>query len=144
MKMRYAGSIRFFLVLLMKRKLNSMDKFNGTIMLLVPLIGLTYLLINFVLQIQAKKKLIENLRRHEKLILKVLADNAIRKKDDYSEKEFEILLCVIRKEIEYINNKQYKRVIKKTIERKNTPNQIQYLKELFSDKRLGKNLQLIS
>jgi hypothetical protein len=93
-----------------------------------------YLFVNIRLQIRAKNRLEVNLKRDYKKLL-----NEIRQMPSFvtEEEESELLIMMLRKEIENLNNNTDKKVLQKTLDKKNFNNQKSFVKKVFSESGLS-------
>lgn len=107
-----------------------------TMMGLAVIFSIVYLLSNFILQYRIEKAL-ENIIKNNKDVIKkeyYKQMNSILKKD--KESNFEILLLILREQIEHLNDNFKRGVIEKTLDRKNYTNQKQYANRIFSESGL--------
>lgn len=96
-----------------------------------------YLLINMLLQVRAKKQLVRMLVAHHKEILAAFNNDIKNKKakglSGEDEIDYEILLKVLREEIDNLKDNKLKMIMRKTLNRKNYHNQKNYAYSILAD-----------
>lgn len=96
-----------------------------------------YLVAVVVLQMKGKQKLIEAINIDKKNIIEILEIQKVNN-NKLSDADYELLVSVLRKEIEKLDDDKYKTVMKKTLNRKNYYNQKLFALSIFSKSNLAK------
>jgi hypothetical protein len=92
-----------------------------------------YLVGNVLLQIRARHRLEKLLRLHEALLRQKFKAQEKAFGKDGDEVKYEILLMLLRQQIEALTDKIDKEIMQKTLDRKNYNNQKKYAMKIFSE-----------
>jgi hypothetical protein len=107
------------------------------IIIVATVVCAIYLVSNVMLQLRARHRLEKLLKLHESLLKQKFKAQEKAFGKDGDEVKYEILLMLLRQQIDELTDKIDKEIMQKTLDRKNYNNQKKYALKIFSESGLA-------